>query len=100
MKDNKYNAQTFNLLQRNKFRDTHNYVYLSQDYVNTFSDYYLFNDDDKILYQNTTTSNVAAPSIILTFTIPLSELSPLFATFPIHPFSAYNSPIMIDIFFN
>jgi len=96
----KQNQQTGQLdfKQQYKNRDVHSYQFLSQDYVNQFSDYLLYNDDERVLF--TATANSAAQSIWIPFTIPLAELCPIFGVYPLFPMALLNSNFSLDIYMN
>lgn len=79
-----------------------NYNLLSQSHINTYSDYYLFNDDERVLYKNVSGDTLASADIMVwvTYNIPFPELCVLFSVYPLYPAGVLNSSLRLDIFLN
>lgn len=83
-------------VQQRKYRDVHTYGLYDQAYVNQFSDYLFYNNDDKVIYECTQSAD-ANQFIWFTCNIPLAEISPLFGVHPLFPMPLLNSHIQIGI---
>lgn len=87
-----------NFTQDYKFRDVHQYQFLSQDYVNQFSDYLFFNTDEKLIFTHVGTG--ATPNIWCQYTIPIGEVCPILPVLPLFPMASLNQPLVLNITMN